>query len=213
MSSVIIYRVKKNCRVNGATGVFTWSNDTSCDYTSTPEDVHRFLSLVQRLAVSFANFFPSRGRARAAIRRRRPDEEEGETGTSQKRQSRVHKSPCSRPKKKKIRAKREIKSVAQPPRGGDFPARSNTSVRSILNLSPVSPPLPTLLFFLSAPRFSPRPFDSACVYAARTTESRQQSEKQAAAKDTRSVLAMLYKVVHPDSDNLVSARGCRPTRE
>lgn len=147
MSSVIIYRVKKNCRVNGATGVFTWSNDTSCDYTSTPEDVHRFLSLVQRLAVSFANFFSSRGRARAAIRRRRSDEEEGETGTSQKRQSRVHKSPWSRPKKKKIRAKREIKSVAQPPRGGDFPARSNTSVRSILNLSPVSPPLPTLLSF------------------------------------------------------------------
>lgn len=29
----------------------------------------------------------------------------------------------------------------------------------------------------------------------------------------KTLTAMLYKVVHPDSDNLVSARGCRPTRE
>lgn len=29
----------------------------------------------------------------------------------------------------------------------------------------------------------------------------------------KTLTAMLYKVVHPDSDNLVSAHGCRPTRE
>ena len=191
MSSVIIYRVKKNCRVNGATGVFTWSNDTSCDYTSTPEDVHRFLSLVQRLAVSFANFFSSRGRARAAIRRRRSDEEEGETGTSQKRQSRVHKSPCSRPKKKKSARKEKLKASRNPPEEEIFPpvrilpcVPFSTSPRFL----PLCPP-----FFLSfRPSFlSAALWFSVCV---RCPNNRIPTTKREASSGKRHSLGACYAI-------------------
>lgn len=89
------------------------------------------------------------------------------TGASQERR-RLHKSSES--------GKKSAKKLKASTPEGTF-RRSNTSVRSIPNLS-VSVSSIFLPFSLS---LFLRPFDSTC---ARTTESRQQSEKQAAAKDT-----------------------------
>lgn len=89
------------------------------------------------------------------------------TGASQERR-RLHKSSES--------GKKSAKKLKASTPEGTF-RRSNTSVRSIPNLSV---PVSTIFLPFSLSLFL-RPFDSTC---ARTTESRQQSEKQAAAKDT-----------------------------
>ena len=191
MSSVIIYRVKKNCRVNGATGVFTWSNDTSCDYTSTPEDVHRFLSLVQRLAVSFANFFSSRGRARAAIRRRRPDEEEGAQGRVRSDKVASINLLGVGQKKKKSARKEKLKASRNPPEEEIFPpvrilpcVPFSTSPRFL----PLCPP-----FFLSfRPSFlSAALWFSVCV---RCPNNRIPTTKREASSGKRHSLGACYAI-------------------
>lgn len=102
----------------------------------------------------------------------------------------------SRPKK----TCEEIKSV-NPRR--NFPPDS-TSLRSIPQHPPLSlfyPSLSVSLCFLYDPLIQ------------RAAEQPNLDNKARREQRQKTLTAMLYKVVHPDSDNLVSARGCRPTRE